>query len=356
MSRWVNPVLMHSGDLCSVAYRDFPRAESYMDVWQAAGYHGVRGGWTVLMVQPHWRGREFGPWLQGYRDTIARVQDALDQRGLMWFVSQGDLWHLDAAGRAAVREAQLATLSRQTVIGMDGANEPVNNGNASPDAIRAWLRPFLERWPDLIYALGAPVGEEKAGLDAYAGRIYSVHGFRLDRWWDKIRHIFSIPWEIKPARRLGHQAEPFGPGPYVSGVANKHELTAGVMQAACVQSLMCRQAWTFFAGCEREEARFEDQPGFWETPKIAQFVPKDVMTWELTHGGESQAGKQWFACTDDHPGGPKTMRVDQAIAPDGRAIALAYGPNLRDHEQTRGTVEQRIDLEDKAILYLGRAA
>ena len=107
------------------------------------------------------------------------------------------------------------------------------NGETDPVRLREAVDAFRAVQPCAVWSLTSPYGEEAIDLNVHAGSVYDVHGYRDGRSWDKIRHIFSIAYEVKPRRGLGIQSEPFGFGDRVSVTANKHELTAGAMALAC---------------------------------------------------------------------------------------------------------------------------
>lgn len=352
MARPFLPCFLHYGDALAEFWRRPQHVADTLDRIADAGYQGVRA-WTVL-TGDFWAGRDVGPWLSIYDDVLLNFQRVLRERGLQWLVSQGDLWQLDASGREATRAALLRTLDRNVVAGIDGANEPQNNGGARPQDIRAWLDPFIRAWPGLVWSLGSPVSEDVGDLDDFSGVVFDVHGFRGDHWWDKLRHIFTLTYkgERPPPRcRLGVQSEGFGPGPFVSGVRNQHELTGDVMAAAAVLSTLARQWWVYFPGFEKGTGDVA-QAGFTETPKALALLPRDVMTYQhLVHGGPSQS-RRVFEVTD--ASGAKTMRCDHAISDSGAFVCLAYGPNLQDHRQVRGTVDVRHQFGNAAILYIGR--
>lgn len=324
----VLPVLCHAGDLFSrYARGQVAVVRALLAAIAGAGYHGVRT-WTVLHGD-YWRGREVGPQATThYWALVADFARELDAAGLGWLVSQGDALRVvtTTAEREAFARRLVETLPRDVVLGVDCGNEVWQNGEPDPSRLVPMARVFAAAWPDVALSLSSPPGEERTELDAWSldpATVFDVHGYRGGRWWDKVRHIFSVAYEVKPARRLGVQSEPFGPGAFVSASQNKHELVTGVMQAAAVQSLMTRQAWVYFSGPGVMSDAGEDlraMPGFAETPAAGALLPRDVMTGRLIHGGTTWAQERVFAAHDE-------TRCDHALLPDGRFACLIYGPS-----------------------------
>lgn len=324
----VLPVLCHAGDLLSRYCRgQVAEVRALLAAIAAAGYHGVRT-WMVL-AGDYWEGREVGP--QTTPHYWALVHDFahdLDAYGLGWLVSQGDALRVvtTTAEREAFARRLVETVDRREVLGVDCGNESWQNGEPDPARLVPMARVFAAAWPDVALSLSSPPGEERAELDAWSldpATVWDVHGYRGGHWWDKVRHIFSVAYEGRPARHLGIQSEPFGPGALVSASQNKHELVTGVMQAAAVQSLMARQAWVYFSGPGVMSDAGEDlraMPGFAETPAAVARLPRDVMTGRLIHGGATWAQERVFAAHDE-------TRCDHVLLPDGRFACLIYGPS-----------------------------
>src|SRR5690349_8019825 len=111
-------------------------------------------------------------------------------------------------------------------------------------------------------------------------------------------------------------------------------MQAGVYQLMAAMSLMTRQGYTWCSGpgvisdCKNGERvgnytcngeQMQDMPGFWETPKVKDMLPADIMRYDtLFHGGRDSR-RAWEA-TDEE------TRVDQAWYRDGRTCAIEYGP------------------------------
>lgn len=352
----VLPVLCHLGDGLSRWTRDPGGVSTLLDDIAAAGYDGVRT-WTVLGGSSYWNGREVGPMYQSnYFDHVSAFAGALRQRGLRWLVSQGDAMRLlpTTPERQAFMRALAELLDLELVAGVDAGNEALWNGEDDPAKMRAAVDAFRAVLPCAVWSLTSPGSEENTDLDTFSGSVFDVHGYRDNRAWDKIRHIFSIGYEGKPAARLGIQSEPFGYGHLVSASANKHELTTGVMQLACAVSLMARQAWVYFSGPGvKSDAgqRLQDMPGFRETCAMRDALPRDLMTFgALVHGGASQRGRRVFAVPSDDP-----TRADHAIHADGRFVMAAYGPSWKGVYQERTCqIEKRIDCGEAGYVVVGR--
>ena len=327
----VLPVLCHAGDLLSRWTRDPAGVRSELDAIADAGYDGVRT-WTVLGGSSYWAGREVGPMYQAdYWKQLDGFVDALHTRRLRWLVSQGDMMRVlpSQRDREAFMRSLATSLDDDQIIGVDAGNELLWNGETDPSKMRAVVDAFRAVLPCAVWSLTSPGSEEQADLDTFSGSVFDVHGYRDGHAWDKIRHIFSIGYEIKPRTRLGIQSEPFGYGDLVSASANKHELTPGVMALAAAVSLMARQMWVYFSGPGvKSDAgqRLVDMPGFRETCAVRDWLPIDVMTFgTICHGGASQKGRRVYAV----PGTDET-RADGVIHADGRWVWALYGPRWRE--------------------------
>lgn len=324
----VLPVLCHAGDLFSRYCRgQVAEVRALLASMAGAGYHGVRT-WTVLSGD-YWRDREVGPTVTThYWALVADFGREVEATGLRWLVSQGDALRVVTTTRERQDFATriVEAIPRAVVAGVDCGNEAWQNGEPDPSRLVPMARVFAGHWPDVPISLTSPPGEERVDLDAWSPdpcTVYDIHGYRGGRWWDKVRHIFSVAYEVKPARRLGVQSEPFGPGAFVSASQNKHELVTGVMQAAAVQSLMARQAWVYFSGPGVMSDAGEDlraMPGFAETSAAVALLPRDVMSGRLIHGGSTWAHERPFEAVGE-------TRCDSVLLSGGRGVTLIYGPS-----------------------------
>ncbi|MFH1574139.1 MAG: hypothetical protein ABIG68_09150, partial [Acidobacteriota bacterium] len=189
--------------------------------------------------------------------------------------------------------------------------------------------------------LTSPPGETKAELDAYAiapASMWAVHGYRDGHWWDKVRHIFSIPYEQQPRLPLGWQSEPTGPGDAVSVTEHKEELTSGVLAAMATMALATGQGWTYMSGFGvRWDGPLESQPGFYEVPRVREVLPADVMAFRrFYHGGDLWRDERIFAAQGE-------TRADHVEHRDGRFVVLIYGPGSTDLRMARpATIERDV--------------
>lgn len=324
----VLPVLCHGGDLFSrYARGHVAEVRALLADIAAAGYVGIRS-WTVLSGD-YWRDREVGPTVTThYWALVSDFAAELRGYGLRWLVSQGDALRVvtTTADREAFARQLVAVLRREDLAGIDCGNEVWQNGESDPARLVPMARVFAQAWPGLPLSLSSPPGEERDELDAFSMdpcNVFDVHGYRGGHWYDKVRHVFSIAYEVKPSRKLGIQSEPFGPGALVSASENKHELGGDVMQAAAVMSLMARQAWCYFSGpgvMSDAGEDLRDMPGFAETPAAVARLPRDVMSGRLIHGGSTWAAERPFEAVGE-------TRCDSVLLSGGRGITLIYGPN-----------------------------
>ena len=157
---------------------------------------------------------------------------------------------------------------------------------------------------------------------------FYVHGHRQGTATDRIRHIFSLNYERRPGvPRLGWQGEPIGPGSSVNSTVDAEEL--GLLAG---MSFVARQAWTYMSGHGVFwDGPLEDQPGFHVVPEVRAFLrdhAPDLMTFSsLVHGGRENAVLIPASVFFDPAVGVTEgiARLDQAIADDGRVVALVYG-------------------------------
>lgn len=327
----VLPLFAHAGDLFALYVRDASRAEAEIRKMADAGYQGVRV-WTVLQG-PYWEkpNRDVTPtktpnyWEQW--EAFVRYVDAQD---LKLVVSQGDMnaWTSNLSERDAFA-AKLAEVEQKIGNGIyaffDGGNETWQNGEPDPARLARFVSAYRRAGGRAVLTLTSPPGEEKHELDAFSidpAQCYDVHGYRDGHFYDKIRHIFSIPYEGKPNRALGIQSEPAGSGELVSVTSNKQELDDEAVATMGLMSLISRQAWVWFSG---EGVRIQEgldvEKGFVSTPRIAATLPKDLMTFETFH----HSGETWKAIRIVDQGVTHESRVDGAQAADGRCVYLFYG-------------------------------
>lgn len=356
---YVLPRVAHFGDGLSLDIRNPALCDVHLDAIADANYHLVRT-WTVLRGE-YWKGRETGPDFQtgdSYLASVRQFAHKLHIRGLRWMVSQGDLlaaYTTQDARKRVLRDiiTTINSVSPDLISFIDLGNETWQNGEPEREKLvelAIFIQPLV---PNATITLTSPQGEEKAELDNYTFHVYDVHGSRAGRYWDKIRHIFSIPYEIKPRSRQGVQSEPFGYGERVSASSNKHELDDSVMGLAAAQAALARQVWVWFSGpgvmSDETEVMWE-MPGFYITPEVLTKLPQDLMTFhDLEHGGSSQTNRVFAV-----PGLDET-RADHAIHDDGRFVCVIYGPQWKKVKPVRDfTLIEELLMGDKGKIVIGK--
>lgn len=320
----VNPVYAHAGDVFSKYVRDPGFVRRQLDLVAQAGYHGVRV-WSTL-GGTYWAGREVGPAITpDYWGQLRQFFGDLKARNLRAVFSQGDIGQLGGSRRAFMETVAALDNELQVVDFLDCGNEAWQTGEPSPTRLAECVGYYRSAGGKALLTLTSPPGEEKAELDAFSitpADAYDVHGYRGGRFWDKIRHIFSIAYEIKPAKRFGIQSEPFGNGALVSVTANKSELNGETMALAGTMSTLARQAWVWFSGeGVKLDRGLETESGFFETPRAVRLLPNDLATFSpLFHSGTTWVGTRYLIPPRED------VRVDGAQSGDGRVVMLVYGP------------------------------
>jgi hypothetical protein len=351
----VLPIVCHFGEAFSRYTRDRDSVRRQLDVVAQAGYHGIRF-WTVL-TGSYWSGREVNEaWTPDYWGQLRDFLRDLEARRLRAVISQGGTNPADIPDRYGFAQ-RLSTVLDETgtanvVAIIEGANESWQTGEADPNRLAQFVGWIKQRHPACLYTISAPPGEGADELNAWSvwpADLFDVHGYRGGRWWDKVRHIFSIPYEGQPQKRLGWQGEPCGPGEAVSVTENKHELDDDTLAAMCAMSLMARQAWCYMSGPGvLFDSPIDAQPGFWTVPRMRDAVYRDVMGFSrLIHGGSRWADERVFEAVGE-------TRCDQALSDDGRFVALIYGPSLTYTQVRPATIERVTELGGKARIIMGR--
>lgn len=349
----VLPVLAHFGE----AFSAFVHAKSVggltveqqLRTIKLAGYDGVRFWDTLGYYQMAWQGREVMPWAftvchdsrwsqcdghtqpatPDYYPTLERFLGLVKTTGLTTHHSRGDL-NGQSTSRVVSHVEQVAQIYDRVGASVaalcEGNNEDWQNGGFGPDGLRRIVAPCRAR--GILTALSAPPdsSEEPSAIVAYASDVFYVHGFRNGEAADRLRHIFSLAREQAAGTpRLGWQGEPTGPGPGVTvGRTDDPEELA----LLAVQAWLSRQAWVYMSSHGVFwNGRIEDQPGFWAVPRmravLMAFAP-DVMAWRQTHASTAEAVLTSPTGTAP-PNTEGPARIDQAIAGDGRVVALVYG-------------------------------
>lgn len=327
----VLPVFAHAGDLFALYVRDKQRALAEIQKIADAGFQGFRV-WTVL-YGPYWEkpNRDVSPTkTSNYWELWESFSRSVNEEGLKLVVSQGDLnaWSSDMTVREAFA-TKLAEVEQRIGNGIyafvDAGNETWQNGEPDPKRLAKFVEAYRRAGGRALLTLTSPPGEETQELDEFSidpAQCYDVHGYRAGRFYDKIRHIFSIPYEGKPRRALGIQSEPTGNGELVSASENKHELDDEAVALLGTMSLIARQAWVWFSGeGVRIQNGIDTESGFAATPRLAAVLPKDIMTFMTFH----HSGNTWSHVRIVDQGVTHECRVDGAQSTDGRCVYLFYG-------------------------------
>jgi len=363
----VLPVLCHFGEAFSAFTRGRDRdVLAQLEAIAAAGYHGVRV-WSTLPSDDgsrpgtFWRGRSVNEQdTPDYWPQLRAFLASVRARGLTVHLSLGDWLSVrDPAAYAARLVDTIRAVGPEVVALFEGLNEARDTGNGDVQSMAAFVRRVRDHVP-VLCGLSAYTGtEEVAVLDTWSREpadLFLVHGYRGGRWWDKVRHIFSLQYEGRPARRLGWQGEPTGPGPEVSVTEARHELedpTLGParLSAMALLALMTRQAWVYMSGAGVLFNRpVIDEVGCRAVAQAAALLPRDVMTYQrLVHGGDTWHAQRIFAAWND-------VRCDHALHDDGRFVCLLYGPeDVRGAQPVRAcTIEADHVLSPEVRLVIGR--
>lgn len=365
---FVKPLFIHVGDgfarWCRGEKDEMRRLARGCRV---AGFHGWRS-WTILDSGDHWywHGYTVGPHVTAnYEGELGSFGQMLNEEGLKWVVSQGDLLRvLSGSKRVQFMEMLTRVLPREWVAEVDCANEAPNNGMRDAEEMIPMAQAIANVWPDVPLVLSSSQSEETDEINALSVRpcnIFSTHSSRGGDYVLKLRHPFSTRYETGVKRRCGHNSEPPGicdwsrEPPLVSATSQGEELDADFMSLLAIQSLSSAQALTFFSGAGVKSDLGEDllnAVGFVETPKAVALLPTDIMTWPTyCHGGSSQT-QRVFAVpgTDD-------TRADHTIAEDGRFCVRCYGSRWREVYAVKDhRVELQRDFGDKGRVILGRMA
>lgn len=329
----VLPIGIHMGDLFSVYTRDPAKATDALAKIAGAGYPLVQF-WLNLgsLSGDYWAGREIGPEITpDYWGQLTRFADLLDSFGLRGIFCTGDYELRSMSHDEFARTLGGLLASRDTGALVIAGNEAWQTGADSIDTLEAFCDAFKSICPDVPITTTAPPTEHVDDIAAWcAGDYYAIHGYRGGEDHDRIRHIFSVPWEGHPPCAYGYQDEPTGPGDEVS-VKPSHcyegrDVDANHICALAAQSLICNQGYNYFCGdgvkLTGDVARW---PGFAEVARVAAMIPADVMAWpDPFHCGDSQSAHRIFRLNSG-----KDVRFDTRVADDGRIVGLLYGDESR---------------------------
>lgn len=343
----VLPVLAHFGDALSRWSRGQQgQVLADLDRIKAAGFDGIRF-WSTLggdgSNSGYWAGRAVSP--TATRDYWAHVEaflTACRDRGLVVQLSQGDVYADAIPDRRdfAYRMAEVVNrVGPQTVALFEGANESRDTGEPDASRLAQFVSWFKERAPAPLVGLSAYTGTEDVEVLNDFSRapadLFVVHSYRGGRWWDKVRHIFSLQYEGKPNKRIGWNGEGPGYGALVSAIDNKHEIDGEVYQILAAVALMTRQAYVWFTGPgvisdHTNGERLENMPGFNDVARVKEMLPNDVMwyTEGFSHGGDSWASRRAFRAVGE-------TRADQVTNNDGRFCTVIYGDDVHAIQPVR---------------------
>lgn len=225
----------------------------------------------------------------------------------------------------------LAMREFKTAAYVFGGNEAWQTGANNKQEIEHALYAFQANCPSVICTTTAPPSEHENDIAEWCGgNFFAIHGYRGGEDHDRIRHIFSVPWEGHPPSKFGIQDEPTGPGDKVS-VKPSHcydgrDVDANHMVALAVQSLNSNQGFNYFCSDGvKSDGDITQWAGFYEVAKVAKWMPQDIMAWpKAIHFGSSQADRVFEPTRED------TLRFDHRIR-GNQFFGVFYGDegNLR---------------------------
>jgi len=317
-----------------------------------AGYQYARVLFAVAGGHGYWDGHEVAPhdcmttdgvrvkgWSDYEEQCVGLGQD-FAAHGLQVFVSSGGLdsvfaGDLDHAARWSWRVGELLRSSGVRVSFVD-VNEAWQNwitgSEPTPDDVDTYvIQPFLAGYGKLTIALrSAPYsGETCEGFNLWAGDVIQKHGHRGHFPQDHttaVRHARGIYYDERggveiPAKRVGIESEPVGPGASVNTLDGEEALAL-----LAVANMMGGFAYVYHSSCGVRwwDGPIQQQPGFLSSPRVVNYLPTDLMSRYTTilHGGLSDSP------LTDADGFPDENRVDSVVTADGRRfVTLAYGQN-----------------------------
>lgn len=340
---YVLPVLCHFGEAFA-AYARGRRADVLAELRaiKDAGYHGIRF-WDVLgyhdkshpsePVWTAWHNRGVSPvgftsysgeWVNPhdrYYDELASFLRDVRALGLKVHHSRGDLngftWDQIKQHVQLVGEVQKA-VGLDVVMVNEACNESWQNGVPNPDHLKELCRLMP---PSTIRGTSCADdgygGETPEALNRLKFQVAMIHGYRGGESVNRIAHIHALYNTLAEAGVPGWQGEPAGPDSSVQ--------TEGNVEALCLMAAMAlsvKQGWVNHpANGAFWNGTMTASPGFWEVPRVAGLLPRDIMTWDVIHGGDRFRGTRVFAAPTTHD-----WRVDQMFKPGTRQFqAIVYG-------------------------------
>lgn len=331
--------MLHAGNLLGEWLRDEDKAKRLLDLCVTHGYHGTR--WWTRCRGDWWKrndiewGQEITP---HYWERMRGLIEAHRERGLVFHTGAGDLRFIgESAEDEYIRGmAALANDYPESFLLFEYVNEArdTDDEDSPYDALRDMAVFKSLTQGRILTALSAYTGhEDKFRFGQWTApdmAFVIVHPLRDGRWWDKIRHLFSLPYEDR-TRDKWYISEPWGVGPRVSAMTEsmKAELTRSVYGLAAWMVAMSGGVWTDFysPGVILGNERFEDYPQFGIAPIMAAraeaFAREHglrLSQLRLTHGNPSRDNV--LKIVSGHE-----ARIDQAID-DAKGVCLAtvYGP------------------------------
>jgi hypothetical protein len=322
------PIGIHMGDLFSCfCYGKMTEVQNALSSIRDAGY-GLVQFWLNLgsLGGDYWAGREIGPEITpDFWGKLNQFSDLLDSYGLKGIYCTGDYALRGMSHGDFARQLGQSLAGRTTGALVIAGNEAWQTGADSIDTLEDFCDAFKSCCPNVPITTTAPPTEAENDIAAWCGGdYYAIHGYRGAEDHDRIRHIFSVPWEGHPPCEYGYQDEPTGPGDEVSVKASHcydgRDVDANHLVALAVQSLNCNQGYNFFCGdgvkLTGDVSRW---PGFWEVATVVNWVPKDIMSWPgPIHFGTTQADRIF------EPTAENTLRFDHRINGD-RFFGMFYG-------------------------------
>ena len=330
----VLPVGIHLGDAFSRYTREPDKAIEAVEAARAVGYQLVQF-WLNLGTgggEAYWAGKEIGPEITpDYWGQLGAWSDELDRIGIKGIYCVGDFELRSMSHEDFAEQLGGLLASRDTAGLVIAGNEAWQTGADSIADLERFVEAFRGACPDVPITTTSPPSEHCDDIAAWCGGdYYAIHGYRGGEDHDRIRHVFSVPWEGKPPAPFGYQDEPTGPGDAVSVKAahcyEGRDVDACHMAALALQSLICDQGFNFFCGdgvcLEGDVTRWA---GFAEVPRAVSWLPMDLMGWPAPfHFGDSQGHVRIF-----RPSAGKEVRFDMRAAEDGRLVGLLYGDESR---------------------------
>jgi len=330
------PIGLHVGDLFSKFVRDPSHSERIIQQARDAGYSYIHFWMNLGTLGDYWSGRECGPgYTEDFWGQLGKLGDVLDTYGMKGGYNLGDyeLWPNEDHGSFFEELGRhLAQREHCTAAYVFGGNEAWQTGADNKQEIEHALQRFKECCSTIICTTTAPPSEHENDIAEWCGGdFFAIHGYRGGEDHDRIRHIFSVQWEGHPPKKFGIQDEWTGPGDQVSVKPNHcyegRDVDCNHMIAGAVQSLNSNQAFNYFCGDGvKSDGDITRWPGFYEVPKVAQWMPQDIMAWPTAiHFGTTQPDRIFEPTAED------TLRFDHRINGDGRFFGVFYGDegNLR---------------------------